>query len=483
MFDDKGEQMHKSKGNAIEFEEAAGKMGADVMRWIYARHNPAANLNFGFNTGNEIRRQFIIPLWNVYSFFVTYANIDRYDPNTPSPSTETRPEIDRWIISELNILTGNVVSALNTFEPNIAAREIENFVEYLSNWYVRRNRRRFWKAGLADETGNESGNDKIAAYSTLYECLTTLTKLLAPFLPFTSEAIYQNLVSPVNRDVASVHLESYPEKDPTKIHSHLTEATRLAMRISSLGRGARMKENLKVRQPINQVSVHLRSQSEAALLPQVEDQIKEELNTKELSYDTDISKIADVNVRADVSKLGPKYGAQTPEIVQALKRIPPNDVLHLIESGEVVKLSLTSDSKPTKTGNLPDLKGENIDLSPEDIIVELIAKNGYALSSEFGYTVSIATEINDELALEGLAREFVHCVQNMRRSAGFNIDDEIYIYYQGPEPLESMATTHKKYIMNETLSLGLFDSEPKKNIPTKTHLLNKIKITLGIELA
>ena len=212
------------------------------MRWLYSRHNPALNVNFGFRSADEVRRRFLIPLWNVYSFFVTYANIDEFDPSTPSPDVGARPELDRWIISELNMLVREVTNALENFEPDRASRVAERFVEYLSNWYVRRSRRRFWKSD-ADE-------DKLAAHSTLYECLVTLARLLAPIVPFVTESIYRNLLPESGGGRESVHLESYPVCDESLIDEELAEATRLAMRLSSLGRAARSKASLKVRQPL-----------------------------------------------------------------------------------------------------------------------------------------------------------------------------------------------------------------------------------------
>ena len=246
--DEKGEEMHKSKGNAILFDDAAERMGVDAIRWLYASHNPAANVSFGFGVADEVRRRFMIPLWNVYSFFVTYANIDQYDPRSPAPPVEKRPELDRWIISELNVLIGEVVAALDRYEPDTASRSVGRFVEYLSNWYVRRSRRRFWKSGVLGRNDG-ADDDKLSAYSTLYECLVALVKLVAPFMPFVTEAMYRNLVGSVDGGSESVHLESYPEADSSKIDEGLAEATRLAMRLSSLGRAARSKAGLECGSP------------------------------------------------------------------------------------------------------------------------------------------------------------------------------------------------------------------------------------------
>ena len=252
LMDEKGEEMHKSKGNAIEFEEGADKMGVDAMRWMYSGTNPASNLLFGFGRADETRRRMLIPLWNVYSFFTTYANIDGYTPDTPAPPVTERPELDRWIISELNELIRTATAALDRYDPQAAVREMDEFVERLSNWYVRRSRRRFWKS--------EVDTDKVAAFATLHECLTTLIKVMAPFVPFITEEIYQNIGR--NGGSESVHLEDWPVADESLINTRLDDATRLAMRLSSLGRAARSKTGIKVRQPVAGVAFKLRSEVE-----------------------------------------------------------------------------------------------------------------------------------------------------------------------------------------------------------------------------
>ena len=249
MRDEKGEEMHKSRGNSIDFAEAADKMGVDAMRWVFLRHNPAQNLNFGFGSADEVRRRFLLTLWNTYSFFVTYANIDEFRPEngaTVAPSSE----MDRWITSELQSLVAGVTRAMDEFDSADAGRRIEEFVELLSNWYVRRSRRRFWKS--------ENDQDKLAAHNTLYTCLVTLAKLMAPLAPFISEEMYQNLVRSANPDAPeSVHLADYPVSDASLVDDRLSQATRLAMKVSSLGRSARSKAGVKVRQPLSRALVKL----------------------------------------------------------------------------------------------------------------------------------------------------------------------------------------------------------------------------------
>ena len=249
MRDEKGEEMHKSRGNSIDFAEAADKMGVDAMRWVFLRHNPAQNLNFGFGSADEVRRRFLLTLWNTYSFFVTYANIDEFRPENGA-AVAPSSEMDRWITSELQSLVAGVTQSMDEFDSADAGRRIEEFVELLSNWYVRRSRRRFWKS--------ENDQDKLAAHNTLYTCLVTLAKLMAPLAPFTSEEMYQNLVRSANPDAPeSVHLADYPVSDPSLVDDRLSQATRLAMKVSSLGRSARSKAGVKVRQPLSRVLVKL----------------------------------------------------------------------------------------------------------------------------------------------------------------------------------------------------------------------------------
>jgi isoleucyl-tRNA synthetase len=456
MRDEHGEEMHKSKGNAIWFEDGAEKMGVDAMRWLYARQNPAANLNFGFGVADEVRRRFIIPLWNVYSFFVTYANIDGYDPRTPPPPVSSRPELDRWVVSELNGLVGDVSHALDNYETETAARRIESFVEYLSNWYVRRSRRRFWKS--------DTDQDKLSAYATLHECLVTLVKLIAPFVPFMSESMYQNLVRSFRppEGYESVHLDDFPEADASLIDERLSEATRLAMRLSSLGRAARSRAGIKVRQPIEEALVGLRSADEKGLLDDVASQVREELNVRKLSVLDDERQVSRFEVRAEMSLIGPKYGRQTRQVLSALSKADPAEVRAQVASGGKVEI-------------------DGFSLEPEEVVVTSAAMDGYAAVSEGGYTVAVTTEITPELELEGRAREMVHLLQNMRRTAGFDIADHIVTSYQGDAELDAVVAAHGEYIRQETLSRELVNRAPPKSAHTESHDVNGLDAVLGVE--
>lgn len=481
MRDDKGEEMHKSKGNAIWFEDAAERMGVDAMRWVFLRQNPALNINFGFRSADEVRRRFIIPLWNVYSFFVTYANIDRYDATADAPPVSERAELDRWILSELNQLVREVTDAFENFDPDRAARNVEGFVEYLSNWYVRRSRRRFWKAGILAENADA---DKHGAYATLYECLLKLIKLVAPVMPFMTEQMYQNLVkqsaisgqqSAVNGSTSSprtageqgkesIHLDDFPVADESLIDQRLSDATRLAMRLSSMGRAARSKAGLKVRQPLEHALVRLRSTDEVALLSQVAPQVQDELNVKQIEPVTDEGDVLEYKVQPNLRLLGPKYGAELRNIVAALNDANPADIHSQVRSGNPVAVN-------------------GVVLEPEEVLVETLDKDGYAVSNEGGYTVAVSTEVSEALRLEGDARELVHGIQNMRRSADFDIADHIVTYYESSPELDAVIAAHSDYIRQETLSQELVSQPPAGDAYTETLKVNAIQATIGVRRA
>ena len=459
MRDDQGEEMHKSKGNAIWFEDAAERMGVDAMRWVFLRQNPALNINFGFRSADEVRRRFIIPLWNVYSFFVTYANIDRYDATATPPPVSERAELDRWILSELNQLVKEVTDAFENFDPDRAARHVEGFVEYLSNWYVRRSRRRFWKAGILAENADA---DKHGAYATLYDCLLTLIKLVAPVMPFMTEQMYGNLTSGQKKE--SIHLDNFPVADESLIDQRLSDATRLAMRLSSMGRAARSRAGLKVRQPLERALVRLRSSDEAALLAQVVPQVQDELNVKQIEPVTDEGDVLEYKVQPNLRLLGPKYGAELRNIVAALNAADPAEVHYQVRAGNPVALN-------------------GFVLESDEVLVETLDRDGYSVSNEGGYTVAVSTDVSAALRLEGDAREFVHGIQNMRRSADFDIADHIVTYYDGGAELDAVIAAHGDYIRQETLSQELVNAQPADGAYTETLKVNDMQATVGVRRA
>ncbi len=424
LRDEHGAEMHKSKGNAIWFEDAADKMGVDVMRWMYLRHTPANNLNFGYAPGDEVRRRFHIPIWNVYSFFVNYANIDGWQPVAGAGGYQDVAEfteLDRWIRSELHRTIQAVTTALETWRPETAAAVLERFVDALSNWYVRRSRRRFWRgqqgrpAAAATTSIVETfltlyGADKCAAYQTLYECLTTLAKLLAPFTPFIAEAIYRNLVAErVSGAPPSVHLCDWPQADAALIDEELSAATHLAMRLARLGRSARASANLRVRQPLAELVVDLDSEQEQARLSVIRAQLLDELNVKRVRLADEVGGLTAATVKPNFKALGPRFGRRMKEVTAAIATADPSAVAAQVASGAPVQV------------------GE-FELQPDDLVVETVPREAYAIAAEPGSQVGVLKELTPELRAEGMVREAVHVINNLRRESGFEITDRIVLF-------------------------------------------------------
>ncbi len=448
LRDENGEEMHKSKGNAIWFEDAAEKMGVDPLRWMFLRQPPANNLNFSWAAGDELKRGFLATFLNTYSFFVTYANIDAWRPGGQTPGA--RSELDRWALSELNRLVKTVTYSLENYDAMTACRQMEEFVEELSNWYVRRSRRRFWKS--------ESDADKQAAYETLWTCLETLNRLMAPFMPFLTDEVYQNLIRSWSVNAPeSVHLTDWPVEDEALIDEHLSASVRLVQRIVSLGRAARAKANLKVRQPLAAVHVRVLNQSEAETIDQLNDQILDELNVKTLETIDDDSEFFEYKVRPNLPILGPRFGSEIGRIQRALAAADP---------AELARVSVT------KQG----LQLDGIDLEPGDLLISMSGKPGYAVAEEAGYAVAVTTEVTAVLAEEGLARELVRRIQEMRKSAGFDIANRIRLSFEGD--LDGVIASWGEYIRQETLAeeiaAGVSDGH------TEEHTIDGLEVRLSV---
>ena len=464
MRDENGEEMHKSKGNAIPFEEAADKMGADVMRWVFARHIPQNNLNFGYGVGDAARRRFVLPLWNIYYFFTTYARLDGWMlthemmERQTSQDHERLGELDRWAISELNALVRSVTEDLENWRIERASEAIETYVERLSNWYVRRSRRRFWKS--------EDDNDKQDAYNTLYTCLTTLSRLVAPIMPFISEEIYTNLVSR-RCDYApqSVHLADWPTADEAVIDDALALRTNLAMRLASLGRSARSAARIKVRQPLNALIVELNSPQEREALPMIADQLKEELNVRDVRDTSESDSLMAYRLRPNLPALGPKYGRQV------------NEIRNLLNEADAAVVAAT-----VRTNGIVNL-GE-FELNPDEILVDNVAAEGYAVESDGTYTVGIATEVTPELRAEGYVRDIAHIVQNMRKNAGLEISDRIHLTINAPEgsDVATAIANHTDYIASETLAVGI-NGEIADEVARDRHSVDGVEVEIGLAKA
>ncbi|MHB9092921.1 MAG: DUF5915 domain-containing protein, partial [Chloroflexota bacterium] len=374
--------------------------------------------------------------------------------NAVEPVKASLSELDRWILSELNTLVGEVSRLLDVYDPTGAGRVIESFVDVLSNWYVRRGRRRFWKS--------ESDQDKAAAYATLYECLVTVSKLLAPFTPFLAEELWQNLVRTARPAATeSVHLIDFPEVDRAYVDEALMNTMRTVTRLVSLGRAARSKAQVKVRQPLAAAIFKVDSGTTQQTLTPLLGQIAEELNVKKVSFVDDPAVLVSYALRPKLNLLGPKYGRELSKVTAALQRLNPSEVLRAQRTGSPVR-------------------AETWTLAPEEIEVTRTEKPGLSVVDEGDLLAAVSTEITPELQDEGLARELVRLVQTMRKAAGFNIEDRIATYYAGDETVDRVLALHGDYVRQETLSERLTKGEPPVGIFVESHKPDGHAVVIGV---
>jgi isoleucyl-tRNA synthetase len=425
--------MHKSWGNSIEFNEAADKMGVDVMRWMYCNHKPEQNLLFGYHRADEVRRQFLIPFWNVYNFFVTYARLDGWTPGADRQGAikESQSPLDRWIMARLNQVVAGVTGSLEKYDAYRAALTIQDLLEDLTNWYVRRSRRRFWRS--------EHDADKEAAYATLYRVLTTLIEVLAPIMPFVTEVMYQNLVRRVDESAPeSVHHCSWPEADPAAIDQTLLEQMDLVRRVASLGLSAREQANLKVRQPLARVLVYV--DQAGGLSDDLAAIVMDELNVKTLTFVHEAGQLVDYKLLPNLKLLGPRLGKLVPALRQALAEADAGTLVARLEAGENITV---------QAGD------RQIELTPGEVLVQTEPVEGLAVVADRMLTVGVDTVISDDLAAEGLARELVRRVQNLRKAADFDIADRITLFYQAEGKVHRVFQQWADYIKAETLALSI----------------------------
>ncbi len=454
-----GEEMHKSRGNAIEFNEAADQMGVDVMRWLYCAHKPENNLIFGYGRANEVRRQFLLPLWNVYTFFVTYATIDKWEGGAgfQTPAVDQVSLLDRWVLARLSQVVARVTDRLENYDAYAATLAIEPFLEDLTNWYVRRSRRRFWKS--------EQDADKEAAYSTLYHVLTTLCRLLAPIVPFVTEVMYQNLVRSVDADaLESVHHTAWPVADVTVLDQELLDRMALARQVVALGHSARNSQNIKLRQPLADARIHLDPGSEE-LDDELVALVQDELNVKQVSFAEEVGALLAYRLLPDNKLLGPRFGRQFPAVRAALAALDASAAVRRLRAGLPLQL---------------EVEGEEVELSPEEVLVQEEAGEGLAVASERGVTVAVDVVVTPELAAEGMAREVVRRVQNLRKEADFNLDDRIVTTYQAEGELGEAMEAWRDFIMAETLSVELKAGPPDEGSTVGEERIDEHSIRLGI---
>ena len=442
LMDSKGKPMHKSSGNMIEFNEAAEKAGADMMRWVYARQRYDDNLLFGYEYLYEVRRMFFIPLWNVYSFFISYANIDKWLPPAGGrmPANLALTGLDKWILARLAEVTAATDQALKTYDARSAALALEKFVDDLSNWFVRRSRRRFWR--------NEVDGDKQAAYATLYEVLTSLCRLLAPFVPFISEAMWQNLANGQSvttaGDTGSVHHQSYPQpRELTADEVNLLRETEIARRTVNLGHSTRAQSKVKLRQPLARAMIVADEAARESICEHA-DVISDELNVKEIEFVERESDLVTYKIMPDNRKLGPKFGASFPKVRAALSALDAFSVAGAVKSGQSISLSV---------------EGEAVMLAPDDILVQAVPREGLVVAGDAGIVVALDTRLSESLEYEGLAREVVRHLNDLRKEAGLELTDRIMTEYAASAKLEAAVLAFSDYIRAETLSVGLNRSD------------------------
>ena len=441
VLDKDGQKMSKRLGNAIDPFKTIEKYGADATRWyMISNSNPWDNLKFELDGVLEVQRKFFGTLYNTYSFFSLYANIDKFYYKEPDILIKNRPELDRWIISELNTLVKDVDQLYENYEPTRAARAISFFVqEKLSNWYVRLSRRRFWKGDYE--------KDKISGFQTLHDLLLTIAKLSAPIAPFYSDILYKDLVSNTKREsFESVHLSKFPMSNSNYIDSVLESRINKARIITSLALSLRKKEQIKVRQPLNKLMVTARNIEEKKEINLIKDQLCSEINVKDIHIIDDTSALLIKEIRPNYKHLGPKYGKGLKPIEEKINSFDLNQIKEIEANGSIPVL----------------INKKNVILDIND--VEIVSKDidGYVVASTGGITVALDVKLSSNLITEGLARELVNRIQKLRKVSGFKVTDKIEIIFSKNEMIEDVLSSNEEYIRTETLSKKItFDKSLK----------------------
>ena len=431
VLDKNGQKMSKRLGNAVDPFETLDQYGADATRWyMISNANPWDNLKFDLEGIGEVSRKFFGTLHNTYSFFSLYANIDGFVFKEEEIPVADRSEMDQWILSELNRLIETVDKAYNEYEPTKAARAISEFVqEILSNWYVRLSRRRFWKGDYQE--------DKIAAYQTLFECLLSTAKLMAPIAPFYADQLYRDLCAATGvESFESVHLAEFPVPKSAVRQPELEDQMQKARTIASLALSLRKKEQIKVRQPLQKIMIPVRNAAEKTAIEKVQDLILSELNVKELELLDDASDILVKEIKPNFKTLGPRFGKNMKAVVGHIHQLEDEQIKTLENEASVTL----------------DLDGEKVELLPTDVIIQSKDIEGWLVANGNGLTVALDIQISTELKEEGLAREFINRIQNLRKDAGFEVTDKIILTYRSNDILEKVLQNFGEYIKLETLS-------------------------------
>jgi len=459
IVDDKGKKMSKSQGNIVNPYDVFDTVGVDALRWLFlSRTAPEAQKRISVDIVREVAASFVNTLWNTYAFFVLYARLDNFDP-AEDIAADKRPEIDRWILGLAHQTVKTATEALDNYDARSAGEAIEKLVDQLSNWYVRRNRRRFWKS--------ESGDDKQSAYLTLYECLNLVHRVMAPFMPFLSEAMYQNLVATLPGNPQSVHLTEWPGYRQDYLNPGLVFEMDVVQHVVGLGRSTREESRVRVRQPLSRLLISAPDDASKKAIEKHNAQIKEELNIKAVEFVSADDQLVSYQVKPNFPRLGKRYGKMMPAIKQAL--------------GEVDSASIALELKAGRGFSL-EINGQQIDFEPEDCQVQTSSAQGYASAGANGFMVALDTSLSEALILEGIAREIVRTVQDGRKSAGLEISDRILLGVSGSERVTQAIALHGDYIKAETLADSLMRAEDvnghrsEKNLEDQHWLISLAKI-------
>ena len=456
VLDKDGNKMSKRLGNAVNPFETIEEFGSDPLRWyMIANSSPWDNLKFDKAGVTETARKLFATLYNTYSFFALYANVDGFSPETPAVPLERRPEIDRWIISLLNTLIKEVDDDLEDYEPTKAARAINDFVnDNLSNWYVRLNRKRFW--------GGEMTEDKLSAYQTLYSCLKTIAMLIAPISPFYADKLYRDLTQDADK---SVHIASFPVADENVIDHSLEERMHLAQEITSMVLSLRRKVNIKVRQPLSTLMIPVISQLQKDAISSMSDLILSEVNVKEIKFVDNDGGMLVKRIKPDFKKLGPKFGKSMKSVAKALETASQQDILTLEREGHI---TLDLDGTPA-----------TVDAADVEIISEDIP--GWLVTNDGNVTVALDITITDNLKREGIARELVNRIQNIRKGHGFDITDRIDITIAPNDAIKAALETYRDYIMKQVLAATL-DVAELNTVADDEHLdIDGVEICVNVK--
>ncbi|NCC78279.1 MAG: isoleucine--tRNA ligase, partial [Clostridia bacterium] len=440
------------KGNVVEPMKVINEQGADATRWhFYTASMPWLPTRFSQDDVAESQRKFLLTLYNVYSFYVLYADIDNFNPLDYRDHTSDNV-MDKWILSKLNSLVKTVTENLDGYRITQAALAIEDFTDELSNWYVRRNRSRFWSDELTE--------DKISAYTTLYNVLVTLAKTAAPFVPYIAETIYQNLVVGLDKTAKeSIHFTSYPEADEALINGDLEKEMGLAYNLVTLGRSARNTSNMKNRQPLSQMLI-----SEKELPEYYGDIIKDELNIKEVVLGADLSKYVNYEIKPNLPVLGKSYGKMIPKIRAAINGMDQMELAQKVSRGENVSVSID---------------GEEILLNGDNLLVTMQGLEGFAFAGEGELGVILDTNLTPELKEEGDVREMISKIQNLRKESGFQVADKIRLYVSGNEKLTDIMKKFEDHLKKETLTVEIRYDEKHA---AEEFNINGETILIGVEV-